>query len=38
MQLLKKARQINRKLLEQNGLSENYFLNFLHRKKHDKKI
>lgn len=33
MALLKKARQINRKLLKESGLSENYFLKFLHRKK-----
>ena len=31
--LLKKARQINRKLLEKYNLDDNYFLNFLHRRK-----
>lgn len=38
MQLLKRTRQVNRKLLKQSGLSENYFLKFLHRKKNEKKI
>ncbi|MDI6883459.1 MAG: hypothetical protein QMC93_03310, partial [Patescibacteria group bacterium] len=37
MAFLKKARQINRKLLKQGGLSENYFLKFLHRKENEKK-
>lgn len=33
MPLLKKIRAINRQLLKKSGLSENYFLNNLHRKK-----
>ena len=37
MPLLKKIREINRWLLKKSGLSEDYFLKFLHRKKHDKK-
>jgi len=37
MPFLKKIREINRWLLKKSGLSEDYFLKFLHRKKHDKK-
>ena len=37
MPFLKKAREINRKLLKESGLSEDYFLKFLHRKKDGKK-
>lgn len=37
MPLVKKARRINRKLLKNSGLSENYFLKFLHRKNNDEK-
>ena len=37
MLFLKKAREINRLLLKQSGFKEDYFLNFLHRKKNDKK-
>jgi len=37
MPFLKKGREINRRLLKKSGLSENYFLKFLHRKKNEKK-